>query len=280
MALMSGADPTNSDAGTSQAANLFQATNAASRFYCTMKKKDALAPINQAAIAAWQAASAAAKAGDVAALSSQYAALEKTVVARFLQFSLREAREASKAAGRRVLRKADACRAGCLREAQQAAARTYFRAAEPIIARTSPDLVAQVRRPLAPLHLPCAPAYAAGPRARAPAHLHARAPARPPAAPESLPLPNPSRPQINTLLSGAPRKSYKPLVKSYKAVAEALDLVSRMARGGKPRGQPAAGASAFTSCPASNLAAWGTLCLAQPRRRASPRPSLRAASAS
>jgi hypothetical protein len=146
MALMSGADPASGEANTNSTANLFQATNAASRFYCTMKKKDALAPINQAAIAAWQAASAAAKAGDVAALSSQYAALEKTVVARFLQFSLREAREASKAAGRRVLRKADACRAGCLREAQQAAARTYFRAAEPIIARTSPDLVAQVRR--------------------------------------------------------------------------------------------------------------------------------------
>ncbi|KAI8470170.1 MAG: hypothetical protein J3K34DRAFT_458970 [Monoraphidium minutum] len=149
IALMSGAD---SDAipdgpgGSGNPFNLFQETNAASAFYCTAKKAGRgkplnLSPSNAHDIQVHEAASAAAEALDLPKLAQEYAKIEGAMVARFLQYSLESAYEASKPASKGVLKKADACHSPCLRKSQQAAARTYFRAVEPIIARANAGLV-------------------------------------------------------------------------------------------------------------------------------------------
>ena len=125
MALISGADSASAPdapSGTANPANLFQATHAASVFYCTQKKsnkKQPVAPINAATITAHTNMTAAAAAGNVAQMAALYADVEKAFVARFLQFSLFETYEASKPVSKAVLRKTDACRSPCLREAQQ-----------------------------------------------------------------------------------------------------------------------------------------------------------------
>lgn len=133
MALMSGADSDaqpSGPAGTSNPANLFQATDAASTHFCTQKKAGGsnkkapptsrpLAAINQATIDAHKAMSAAAAKGDVAAINAKYADVERAFVARFLQYSLRDAYEASRPASKSALKNAGACRSPCLRQAQQ-----------------------------------------------------------------------------------------------------------------------------------------------------------------
>ncbi|KAI8470169.1 MAG: hypothetical protein J3K34DRAFT_458969 [Monoraphidium minutum] len=147
MALLTGADSASvlvGSAGTANPATLFQASNVAGVHFCTHKKnskKDPLAPANRLTVTGHAAASAAAGAGDAGALAARYTDIEKALVARFLQYSLQAAGDASKPASKGALKKAGACRAPCLRKAQQAAARTYFRAVEPIIARANAGLV-------------------------------------------------------------------------------------------------------------------------------------------
>ncbi|KIZ03216.1 hypothetical protein MNEG_4745 [Monoraphidium neglectum] len=150
MALLTAADsaapkPPKAPNGTANPATLFQTTNTIAKFYCTFSasKKEPLSPVNRATVTASTNASAAAAAGNLPGLATHYQTIEKAFVARFLQYSLRSAYDASKTASKGLLKKSGACRSPCLRLAQQAAARTYFRAAEPIIARTNPDLVAR-----------------------------------------------------------------------------------------------------------------------------------------
>ncbi|GBF89064.1 hypothetical protein Rsub_01781 [Raphidocelis subcapitata] len=147
MALMSGADP--GPAATANPFTLFSASNAAARYLCNMKKKDTLAPLNADAINVWKLAAAEAAAGNLDGLRGHYADLEKSLAARFMQYSLIEARAAAQKLKTKELEAADACRSPCVREAQQAAAHMYWRAAEPIVARDYPDQAAQVKSILA-----------------------------------------------------------------------------------------------------------------------------------
>jgi hypothetical protein len=146
MALLSGADDGDADGpeSTANPETLFQGTVAASKYFCAMKKRDAQARVNEATIYAFTNASAAAKAGNTAHLDLLYRGLERVTVARFLQYSLEPAGEASKKASGGALKKADACRRDCLRESQAAAARVYWKAVEPIVARDQPALASQV----------------------------------------------------------------------------------------------------------------------------------------
>jgi hypothetical protein len=117
MALMSGADP--GPAATANPFTLFSASNAAARYLCNMKKKDTLAPLNADAINVWKLASAEAAAGNLDGLRGHYADLEKSLAARFMQYSLIEARAAAQKLKTKELEAADACRSPCVREAQQ-----------------------------------------------------------------------------------------------------------------------------------------------------------------
>ncbi|GBF89066.1 hypothetical protein Rsub_01783 [Raphidocelis subcapitata] len=147
MALMSGADP--GAAATANPFTLFSASNDAARYFCNMKKKDTLAPLNAGAIKAWKLAAAAAGRGNLDGLRGHYADLEKSLASRFMQYSLIEARAAAQKLKTKELEAADGCRSPCVREAQQAAAHMYWRAAEPIVARDYPDQAAQVKSILA-----------------------------------------------------------------------------------------------------------------------------------
>jgi hypothetical protein len=117
MALMTGADP--GSAGTANPFTLFSASNEAARSLCTMKKKDTLSPLNTNAIAVWKAASAEAASGNLGGLAGHYGDLEKSLAARFMQYSLVEARAASQKLKTKEAEAADACRKPCVREAQQ-----------------------------------------------------------------------------------------------------------------------------------------------------------------
>ena len=117
MALLTGAD--NGTAGTSHPATLFQASNTVSRYFCTMAAKDTLAPVNKAAIKAFVNGSAAAARGDTAGMLAAYEDCEKGEVARFLQYSLREAADASKRVTKKQAAAATACYSPCLLEAKQ-----------------------------------------------------------------------------------------------------------------------------------------------------------------
>lgn len=116
LAALAGAD--SGAAPSSGAATPFQATNAAARFLCTAKATDALDPINRATLTAWTAAAAAARAGSAAGVTGNYSSLEAAFVARFLQWSLREAVDASKAPTKRELDAASVCYKSCLRESR------------------------------------------------------------------------------------------------------------------------------------------------------------------
>jgi hypothetical protein len=147
MALASGANGagiTDGPQGTSNPDTLFQRSNAAAALFCLKKKKDELALINKVTIAAHQAASNAAKAKDTAQLAGLYKDVEEVYVARFLALSLEQARPANKKPSNGAIRKADACRKDCLGESQQAAARVYWKAVEPIVARDQPALAGEV----------------------------------------------------------------------------------------------------------------------------------------
>lgn len=121
-------------------ATLFRATDAAGK--C---RGGALAGINKLFITATRAASDAAVAGDIPGMNEGIAEVLKTYVARFLQWSLKENAAASTRATAGAKRKADACRKPCIKRAGQAAARVYFKAVEPLIARDHPELAAKVR---------------------------------------------------------------------------------------------------------------------------------------
>lgn len=149
MVISSGADgagsnPATAPQGTRSPYNLYHATNLAAK--C---RPGANSPINRAATAAFVAASAAAEARNPMGVFEHYRRLEASFVARFLQYSLLAAKDASGRASARDLRAAGACRAPCLREAQAAAARVYFMAAEPIVAKRRRALAARARQLLA-----------------------------------------------------------------------------------------------------------------------------------
>jgi hypothetical protein len=258
MALLTAADsaapkPPKAPNGTANPATLFQTTNTIAKFYCTFSasKKEPLSPVNRATVTASTNASAAAAAGNLPGLATHYQAIEKAFVARFLQYSLRSAYDASKTASKGLLKKSGACRSPCLRLAQQAAARTYFRAAEPIIARTNPDLVARVggggkieRARAGCLLMPVTDTHLNG-RLKISfvsithsilRHIHMQRSSlllvsilAPSHAPLPAPTPCPPTPsQANAILTAPdPLKTYKDLVLAYQAIATAMGQVGR-----------------------------------------------------